>query len=101
MIKEECWKREIENEKLIDFFERYGHPIEQEDDLDPDLVVFTHGGIIGCVLIKEEEEGLLERGWEKEEIWKLEEGEPRGASHKHSSSSSCIEFRIFIDIIHM
>ena len=77
----------------MDFFEGFEHPIEQEDDFDPDLIVFTHGGIMGCVSNREEEEGLLERGWEKEEILKLEEGEPRGASHKHSSSSSCIEFR--------
>ena len=60
----------------------------------------THGGIIGCVSIREEEEGLLDRGWEKEEILKLEEGEPGGASHKHSSSSSCIEFRLFIHTVH-
>ena len=50
--------------------------------------------------VREEEDGLLERGWEKEEILKLEEGEPRGASHKHSSSSSCGDFRLSIYFIH-
>lgn len=90
----------MENEWLIDFFEEFENPIEQEEEFDVDLIILTKGGIGGKVSVREEEDGLLERGWEKEEILKLEEGEPRGASHKHSSSSSCGDFRLSIYFIH-
>ena len=62
--------------------------MEQDEDFDPDLFTLTQGGIGCMVSVKEEEEGVLERGWEKDEILKLHDGEPRGTSHKHSSSSS-------------
>ena len=100
MIEKECWSKDMEKEWLIDFFEEFENPIEQEEEFDVDLIILTKGGIGGKVSVREEEDGLLERGWEKEEILKLEEGEPRGASHKHSSSSSCGDFRLSIYFIH-
>ena len=89
----------MENEQLIDFSEEFENPIEQEEEFDVDLIILTKGGIGGKVSVTDEEDGLLERGWENEEILKLEESEPRGASHKHSSSSSCSEFRLSIFFI--
>ena len=83
-------------ELLIDMIEGNELPIKEEDDFDLDIFKSTHGGIGGFVLIREDEEGLLERGCEKEDILKLEEGEPRGASHRHSSSSSCVGIRLFV-----
>ena len=36
--------------------------MEQDEDFDPDLFTLTQGGIGCMVSVKEEEEGLLERG---------------------------------------
>ena len=66
----------MENEQLIDFSEEFENPIEQEEEFDVDLIILTKGGIGGKVSVTEEEDGLLERGWENEENLKLEEGEP-------------------------
>ena len=61
---------------------------ELDDEKEPDILFSRKGGIGGFVRIKEEEEELLERGCENEDILKLGEGDAYSVSHMHSRSSS-------------
>ena len=48
-VEKECWSKDMENDWLIDFFEEFENPIEQEEESDVDLIILTKGGIGGKV----------------------------------------------------